>query len=57
MSEHERIVGKINGRQFLCVHHHLERLEAGALAGEAAHTPNPIAIKAGAKPNTAVLRI
>jgi hypothetical protein len=28
MSEHECIVGKLNGRQFLCVHHHLERFNA-----------------------------
>jgi hypothetical protein len=63
--EHERIVGKLNGRRFLRVHHHLERFNTlnyrgggtGALAGEAAHTPNPIAIKAGAKANRVVLRI
>ena len=28
MSEHERIVGKLNGRQFLYVHHHFERFNA-----------------------------
>src|SRR5262249_49828494 len=25
VGEHERIVGKLNGRHFLCVYHHLER--------------------------------
>src|SRR5262245_62053577 len=28
MSEHECIVGILNGRHFLCVHHHLERVNA-----------------------------
>ena len=35
----------------------LSRGETGALAGEAVHTPSPIAIKAGAKANRVVLRI
>jgi hypothetical protein len=65
MSEHEGIVDKLNGRQFLCVHHHLERFnaltchgEAGALVGEAAHTPkHTVAIKAMATADRVVLRI
>ena len=51
--EHERIVGKLNGRHFLGAYHHLERFnplpiegETGVLAGVAAHTPKPVAIKA-----------
>ena len=62
--EHEGIVHKLCPRQVLCVHHKLVRFnpltyrgETGALAGEAAHTPNPIANKAAATENTMVLRI
>jgi len=64
VGEHERIVGKLNGRQSFAftiiwngsIPWPIEG-EAGALAGVAAHTPNPIAIKAGVKANRVVLRI
>jgi hypothetical protein len=51
--EYEGIVDKLHRWQFLCAHHQLERFNpltyrGGTRAGEAAHTPKPVAINAAA---------